>query len=346
MQTTVFVTGGAGYIGVHTLVCLLESGYKVFVLDDFSNSTPIALARVEEITGRSVPYIEADIRDTARLGTLFAQCAAQGEPVSCVLHFAALKAVSESVRKPLRYYDVNVSGTVSLLTAMMSASIKRMVFSSSATVYRPDAHLPYTEQHPLGPSNPYGHSKAIVEQLLRDCCNADKDFSAIALRYFNPIGAHRSGRIGDHPQGIPNNLFPYITRTALGDLPLLPIYGADYPTEDGTGVRDYVHVSDLADGHVKAIDWCHGQGRAGFHAFNLGTGKGTSVLELIRAFEQVNGVKIPYEVCSRRSGDSAQAWADASAAREILKWNAVRTIQEMCSDGWNWQQKNPTGYNG
>lgn len=344
MQTTIFVTGGAGYIGVHTLVCLIEAGHKVLVFDNFSNSTPRTLVRVEEITGVAVPYVEGDVRDTAKLIELFTKCSVDGAPVSCVLHLAALKAVGESVSQPLSYYDVNVTGTLSLLVAMRSAGVSRIVFSSSATVYRPDTELPYTESHAIGPLNPYGHTKAMVEQILNDCCNAGDGFCAIALRYFNPIGAHVSGKIGDHPLGIPNNIFPYITRTAVGSLPVLPIFGTDYATVDGSGVRDYIHVSDLAAGHVRAIDWCADSEVQGFHAFNLGTGCGTSVLELVRAFERTNGVEIPCEIRPRRNGDSAAAWADVSAARDILNWRAVRTIEDMCRDGWNWQQKNPAGY--
>lgn len=344
MQTTIFVTGGAGYIGIHTLVCLIEAGHRVLVFDNFSNSTPGTLARVEEITGVAVPYVEGDVRDTAKLNELFTNCATDGAPVSCVLHLAALKAVGESVSQPLNYYDVNVSGTLSLLAAMRSAGVSRIVFSSSATVYRPDTELPYTESHTIGPSNPYGHTKAMVEQILKDYCSAGDGFCAVALRYFNPIGAHVSGRIGDHPLGIPNNLFPYITRTAVGSLPVLPIFGTDYATVDGSGVRDYIHVSDLAAGHVRAIDWCADPAVEGFRAFNLGTGCGTSVLELVRAFERTNGVEIPYEIRPRRNGDCAAAWADVSAARDILNWRAVRTIEDMCRDGWNWQQKNPAGY--
>lgn len=344
MKKTIFVTGGAGYIGVHTLVCLVEAGYHVVVLDNFSNSSPLALARVEKLTGAKVRLLEGDVRNTEMLKRFFVERAEAGEPVSCVLHLAALKAVGESVRLPLEYYDVNVTGTLSLLAAMRAAGIEKIVFSSSATVYQPGANLPYTERHPLGPSNPYGHSKAMVEQVLQDFCVANDGCAAVALRYFNPIGAHPSGEIGDYPLGVPNNLFPYITRTAIGSLPVLPVFGADYPTVDGTGVRDYIHVSDLATGHVKAIDWlCNGENR-GFHLFNLGTGRGTSVLELIKAFEAVNGIAVPYEIRGRRVGDTAAAWADVSAARQVLQWHAVHTIEDMCRDGWRWQSSNPTGY--
>lgn len=344
MKKTIFVTGGAGYIGVHTLVCLLDAGHRVLVLDDFSNSSQLALARVEKITGVDVPFVRGDVRDMGILKRLFAECAEKGEPVSCVLHFAALKAVGESVSHPLRYYDVNVAGTLNLLAAMHAAEIRKMVFSSSATVYRPASDLPYTEQHAIGPSNPYGQTKAMVEQILRDHCEANRDFTGIALRYFNPIGAHGSGQIGDQPLGIPNNLFPYITRAAIGSLPVLPVFGTDYPTVDGSGVRDYIHVSDLAAGHVKAVDWASENDVRGFHSFNLGTGRGTSVLQLIQTFEATNGVSVPFEVRGRRNGDIAEAWADVSAANRILKWSAMHSLEDMCRDGWNWQQKNPDGY--
>lgn len=344
MQTTVFVTGGAGFIGVHTLVCLQEAGYKVLVLDNFSNSSPQALNRVEEITGVKIRCVEGDVRDAELLKVLFLDAAARGEPVSCVLHLAALKAVGESVSRPLRYYDVNVSGTLSLLSAMQAAKVKRMVFSSSATVYRPVGALPFSEDHEIGPSNPYGFTKAMVEQVLQDICKSEPEFSVVALRYFNPIGAHESGRLGDYPHGIPNNLFPYITRAAIRSLPALPVFGVDYDTVDGTGVRDYIHVSDLASGHVKAIDWLTKGAGKGFRAFNLGTGRGTSVLQLIKAFETVNGVSIPYAVHSRRDGDIAEAWADVTAASIDLQWKAERSIEDMCRDGWNWQLGNPNGY--
>lgn len=344
MQKTIFVTGGAGYIGVHTLVSLIEAGYRVLVLDNFSNSSPEALARVEVITGAEISYVQGDIRDTELLKKLFRDASNQGTPISCVLHLAALKAVGESVSQPLKYYDVNVAGSLSLLEAMRENGVKHLVFSSSATVYRPEGRLPYGEGHDIGPSNPYGVTKAMVERILQDYCCAQVGASAIALRYFNPIGAHESGQIGDYPHGIPNNLFPYITRTAIGSLPALPVFGTDYDTVDGTGVRDYIHVSDLADGHVKAIDWLVSDEKSGFHAFNLGTGKGTSVFELVRAFEAVNRVKIPYEVRPRRGGDIAEAWADVSVAQAVLNWRARRSLEDMCRDGWNWQTKNPDGY--
>lgn len=326
------------------MVSLTEAGYRPVVLDNFSNSSREALGRVEEITGIGIELIEGDIRNTELLARTFEDQATKGEPISCVLHLAALKAVGESVKQPLHYYDVNVTGTLSLLAAMKGAGITRMVFSSSATVYSPGPDLPYTERHLLGPSNPYGHTKAMIERVLQDYCAANEQFAAVALRYFNPIGAHRSGRIGDDPRGIPNNLFPYITRTAIGNLPTLPVFGADYPTVDGTGVRDYIHVSDLAAGHVKAIDWLRDRDRRGFHAFNLGTGRGTSVLELLKAFEMANGITVAYQICGRRPGDVAAAWADVSSANRILKWTAVHTVQDMCRDGWHWQRQNPNGY--
>lgn len=343
-QKTIFVTGGAGYIGTHTLVSLIQAGYRVLVLDDFSNSSPEALARVEAITGSEISHVCGDIRDTALLKTIFAGARNRGRPISCVLHLAALKAVAESVSQPLKYYDVNVAGSLSLLEAMQENGLKRLVFSSSATVYRPEGLLPYGESHDIGPSNPYGVTKAMVERILQDFCRAQEGASAIALRYFNPIGAHESGLLGDFPHGVPNNLFPYITRAALGSLPVLPIFGTDYDTVDGTGVRDYIHVSDLADGHVKAIDWLVTHQKGGFQALNLGTGKGTSVLQLVRTFEAVNRVKIPYEVYPRRAGDIAEAWADVSAAQAVLDWRARRSLEDMCRDGWNWQIKNPDGY--
>ena len=284
MKKTIFVTGGAGYIGVHTLVCLLDAGHRVLVLDDFSNSSQLALGALKNNwRGCSVRA-----RRCSRYGDLeapFAECAEKGEPVSCVLHFAALKAVGESVSHPLRYYDVNVTGTLNLLAAMHTAGIRQMVFSSSATVYRPASDLPYTEQHAIGPSNPYGQTKAMVEQILRDHCEANPDFAGIALRYFNPIGAHGSGQIGDQPLGIPNNLSIH-NSGCNRQLACVAGFGTDYPTVDGSGVRDYIHVSDLAAGHVKAVDWASENDVRGFHSFNLGTGRGTSVLQLIQTLRQ------------------------------------------------------------
>ena len=342
MTQTLLVTGGAGYIGTHTLVELINAGMRPIVLDNFANSVPEALRRVERITGQPVPFVQGDVRDAGTLDALFARCRDQGRPVGCVLHFAALKAVGESVAQPLRYYDNNVHGTVVLLQAMQRAGVRRIVFSSSATVYGEPESLPYTEDHRIAPTNPYGATKAMVEQVLQDVCRADPAFCAVTLRYFNPIGAHPSGLIGEDPQGDPNNLFPYITRVAVGRLPALNVFGADYPTPDGTGVRDYLHVVDLAHGHVKAV--AHAASASGFVAINLGTGRGTSVLELADAFTRVTGRPVPRNVCARRPGDIAAAWADASLAETVLGWRARYTIDEMCEHGWRWQSANPQGY--
>jgi len=342
MTESLLVTGGAGYIGTHTLVELVAAGMRPVVLDNFSNSVPEALRRVETLTGVSIPLVRGDVRDAKVLDAVFADCAQRGAPVSCVLHFAALKAVGESVSDPLRYYDNNVHGTLVLIDAMRRAGVRRLVFSSSATVYGEPESLPYTETHRIAPTNPYGATKAMVEQVLQDLCVADPAFSAVTLRYFNPIGAHPSGLIGEDPQGDPNNLFPYITRVAIGRLPALNVFGDDYPTVDGTGVRDYLHVVDLARGHVKAVQYA---GNAqGFVAINLGTGRGTSVIELADAFTRVTGREIPRHIVARRPGDIASAWADASLARNLLQWGAIHSIDEMCADGWRWQSRNPQGY--
>lgn len=341
----VLVAGGAGFIGTHTLVSLVENGYQPIVLDNFSNSSPEALARVCQIIGVEVSAVNGDIRDRTALDQLFQRCADEGRPIECVLHLAALKAVGESSVKPLEYYDNNVTGTLRLLEAMLAAGVMRLVFSSSATVYGEPESLPFQEQHRIAPTNPYGQTKAMVEQILRDLCAAQPDFAAVCLRYFNPIGAHESGLIGEDPRGEPNNLFPYIMRTAVGKAPFLRVFGDDYQTVDGTGVRDYLHVSDLADGHSKAIDYiCTGKAGANFSAFNLGTGRGTSVLELVAAFERESGVRVPYQVTARRPGDIAEAWADPSQANQVLGWAARRTVDQMCRDGWNWQKNNPDGY--
>lgn len=336
------MTGGAGYIGSHALVELISAGMQPVVLDNFSNSVPEALSRVERITGTRIPVVKGDIRDAGTLDTLFRQYADEGTPISCVLHFAALKAVGESVAQPVRYYENNVHGTLVLLEAMERAGVRRMVFSSSATVYGEPISLPYTEDHPIAPTNPYGASKAMVEQVLQDVCRADPGFCAVTLRYFNPIGAHPSGLIGEDPQGDPNNLFPYITRVAVGRLATLNVFGDDYPTVDGTGVRDYLHVVDLARGHVSAVRYA--STAQGFVAVNLGTGRGTSVLELADAFTRVTGQAVPRKISERRPGDIAAAWADPSRARELLGWAAVHSIEDMCADGWRWQSSNPQGY--
>ena len=331
------VTGGAGYIGSHTAVALLEAGHEVVSLDNYSNSSPRALQRVQRIAGRPLTAVEGDVRDAALLARLFAHQSFDG-----VIHFAALKAVGESVAKPLAYYDNNVGGTLALLQAMQSAGVRRFVFSSSATVYgAPDA-LPITEQAPIRTTNPYGATKAMVEQVLRDVAAADARWSVVSLRYFNPIGAHSSGDIGEDPNDIPNNLFPFICQVAAGKRERLAVFGNDWPTADGTGVRDYLHVVDLAAGHVRAFEFA--QRQSGFTPVNLGTGRGVSVLQLVRAFESATGQAIPFSIVERRPGDIAACWADASAAERLLGWRAERSIEQACADGWRWQSRNPDGY--
>jgi len=331
------VTGGAGYIGSHTAVALLEAGHEVVSLDNYSNSSPRALQRVQRIAGRPLTAVEGDVRDAALLARLFAQQSFDG-----VIHFAALKAVGESVAKPLAYYDNNVGGTLVLLQAMQSAGVRRFVFSSSATVYgAPDA-LPITEQAPIRTANPYGATKAMVEQVLRDLATADARWSVVSLRYFNPIGAHPSGEIGEDPNDIPNNLFPFICQVAAGRRERLAVFGNDWPTPDGTGVRDYLHVVDLAAGHLRAFDFA--QRQSGYAAVNLGTGRGVSVLQLVRAFETATGQTIRFSIVDRRPGDIAECWADPSAAARLLGWRAERSIEQACADGWRWQSRNPDGY--
>jgi UDP-glucose 4-epimerase len=336
-STAVLVTGGAGYIGSHTIVELLGAGLRVVCVDNFCNSAPEALRRVERIAGRPVDLVEGDIRDAATLKRAFAAA-----PVEAVIHFAALKAVGESVARPLEYYDTNVAGTLALLQACRRAGVGRFVFSSSATVYGIPQRLPLTEDMPLSAVNPYGATKVAVEQMLRDLCAADPAMSVVSLRYFNPIGAHPSGLIGEDPRDTPNNLFPFISQVAIGRRPQLSVFGDDWPTPDGTGVRDYIHVMDLAQGHVQALQFSRRS--RGFAPINLGTGGGTSVLELMRAFERACGRPIPYRIVGRREGDVAACWADASRARQLLDWAAARTVDQMCADGWRWQQANPDGY--
>ena len=334
---TVLVTGAAGYIGTHTLVELLAAGYDAVCVDNFCNSSPTAIERVQEISGRKVVFEQLDIRDGAALDRLLAR-----HPVDSVIHFAALKAVGESVAQPLTYYDNNVGGTLSLLSACRRAGVSKFVFSSTATVYGTPSRLPLTEDMLLAPLHPYAASKVMAEQMLRDQCAADPSLAAISLRYFNPIGAHPSGQIGEDPRDIPNNLFPFITQVAIGKRPRLSIFGNDWPTPDGTGVRDYLHVVDLARGHVAAL--AHAVRQAGFDAINLGTGEGTSVLQLVAAFEQATGQSIPREVVARRPGDIAAFWADASKAQRLLGWKAELSIAQACASGWHWQQRNPDGY--
>ena len=342
MRKNLLVTGGAGYIGSHTLVELITAGHVPLVLDNLVNSDLEVLRRVRRITGVEVPFILGDVRDRELLDRVFTEARDGGRPIEAVLHFAALKAVGESVEDPLRYYDNNVTGAATLLSAMLYAGVRKMVFSSSATVYGTPQFLPYTEAHPLAPTNPYGWSKLMVEQMLRDICVAHPDFSAITLRYFNPIGAHPSGLIGEDPRGVPNNLFPFLTQVAVGNQARLRVFGTDYETVDGSGVRDYLHVVDLAEGHVAAVE--HVVDRQGFLAVNLGTGCGTSVFQMVRAFEKASGRSIPVSIEGRRHGDLAEFYADAALAQQLLGWQAKRDIDVMCGDGWRWQAANPDGY--
>jgi UDP-glucose 4-epimerase len=335
--STLLVTGGAGYIGTHTMVELLAADHQVVCVDNFSNSLPEAVRRVERIAGRGVQLVTGDVRDDTLLAGVLRMF-----PFDAVIHFAALKAVGESAAHPLRYYDNNVHGALVLLRALVRAGVRRFVFSSSATVYgAPDA-LPLTEDAPIRPANPYGQTKAMIEQILRDVCAADPGFSAVSLRYFNPIGAHPLGTIGEDPNDVPNNLFPFITQVAIGKRERLNVFGDDWPTPDGTGVRDYLHVVDLARGHLRAVEYA--AGHTGFAAFNLGTGQGTSVLELVRAFEQATGQRVPYAIAPRRAGDIAACWADPTRAQRELNWRAERSLAQACADGWRWQQANPNGY--
>ena len=333
----ILVTGGAGYIGTHTLVELLDRGHDVVVVDNYVNSHPESLDRVREITGKTFPFYEANVCDEAALDRIFDE-----NKVDCVIHFAGLKAVGESCAKPLMYYRNNLDGMLSLISSMRRHDVKRIVFSSSATVYRSDAGMPVDEESPLGCINPYGWTKFMGEEILRDVAKAEPDWSVVLLRYFNPIGAHESGKIGEDPNGVPNNLMPYITQTALGRLKELHVFGNDYPTPDGTGVRDYIHVVDLAEGHVAAIEYA--RDHTGCEAFNLGTGEGYSVLDIVHAFERVNHVKVPYEIAPRRAGDPPTVYAKVGKAETMLHWKARRTLDQMCADSWRWQTQNPHGY--
>ncbi|WP_419711124.1 UDP-glucose 4-epimerase GalE [Pseudomonas sp. NFX224] len=336
----ILVTGGTGYIGSHTTLALLEAGFEVVVLDNFSNSSDAALHAVEAICGKTALMIHGDVCDRALLDRIF-----QEHAIDAVLHFAGLKAVGESTRKPLEYYQVNVSGSITLCQAMAAAGVFRLVFSSSATVYGAPEQMPIREDFPTGtPTNPYGQSKLIIENVLQDLCAAEPRWSIALLRYFNPIGAHPSGLMGEDPRGIPNNLVPYISQVAVGSLQELSIFGDDYPTVDGTGVRDYIHVVDLADGHLKALQAI--SGRTGINTWNLGTGDGYSVLQVLRAFEQASGRPVPYRVMPRRSGDIAECWADSSKAAQELGWKATRDLQQMMIDTWRWQSSHPAGYQG
>lgn len=341
MKNKILVTGGAGYIGTHTCIALHEAGYEIVVYDNLSNSSREAINRVSALIGKPIEFIEGDIRDAESLRQVFLSHHFFG-----VIHFAGLKAVGESVAKPLLYYNNNVSGTITLLEVMAEYDIKNLVFSSSATVYGDPESLPIDENSPRSCTNPYGQSKLTVEHILEDLAVSDDSWNLIPLRYFNPVGAHLSGQIGEDPNDIPNNLMPYISQVAVGKLEKLNIFGNDYPTTDGTGVRDFIHVTDLAAGHVAALNYLERQVvPVGFLPINLGTGKGTSVLELVTAFSNVSGQSIPYQFAERRAGDIASCYASADKAKNLLEWQAKLSITEMCQDSWRWQSMNPNGYN-
>lgn len=336
MKTTL-VTGGAGYIGSHTLIELINNNFEVVVIDNLANSSRESLRRVEQITGHEIPFIEADVRDQSVLDDIFTTYS-----IDSVIHFAGLKAVGESVAKPLEYYDDNLVSTLALLEAMRKHSVKQLVFSSSATVYGSPSELPLRETSTVGVglTNPYGKTKYMIEQIIQDYCAADPAFEATILRYFNPIGAHQSGQIGEDPNGIPNNLLPYVAQVAVGKLQSVGVFGDDYDTPDGTGVRDYIHVVDLARGHVAALQHM----KAGANVYNLGTGSGTSVLEIIKAFSKACGRDLPYEIKPRRAGDIAACYADCSKAERELGWRAELSIEQACADSWRWQSQNPNGF--
>jgi UDP-glucose 4-epimerase len=333
----ILVTGGAGYIGSHTCVELLNAGYEVIVVDNLSNSKEESIKRVKEITGKQLKFYKVDLLDKNALSSVFKE-----SKIDSVIHFAGLKAVGESVRIPLRYYHNNITGTLMLCEVMKEHKVKNIVFSSSATVYGDPHKVPITEEFPLSVTNPYGRSKLIIEDILRDLYIADNSLNIAILRYFNPVGSHKSGRIGESPNDIPNNLMPYVSQVAVGKLSMLSIFGNDYPTPDGTGVRDYIHVVDLAMGHLYALKKL--DDKPGVVTYNLGTGRGYSVLEMVKAFERVSGRSIPYKVISRRPGDIAACFADPSRAKNELGWSADRDIDEMCADVWRWQSANPNGY--
>ena len=335
----ILVTGGAGYIGSHTCVELLNEGYEVVIVDNLDNSNAKAVDRIEQITGKKVTFYEKDIRDREAMNDIFGR-----EKPECVIHFAGLKAVGESVQKPLEYYENNINGTLVMLDAMRKNGCKNIIFSSSATVYGDPAFIPITEECPKGKiTNPYGRTKSMLEEILTDLNISDPEWNVILLRYFNPIGAHKSGLIGEDPKGIPNNLLPYVAQVAVGKLKCLGVFGNDYDTPDGTGVRDYIHVVDLARGHVKAIDKI--KENPGVKIYNLGTGNGYSVLQVVKAFSKACGHDVPYEIKPRRAGDIATCYADPSLAKKELGWVAEYGIDEMCADSWKWQSMNPNGYN-
>ena len=333
----ILITGGVGYIGSHTCVQLLEAGYEIVVVDNLCNSSLESLNRVKTISGKNITFVEADIRDAAAMRALF-----KAHAISAVIHFAGLKAVGESAEKPQLYYDNNVVGSLNLFAVMREFNVKTIVFSSSATVYGDPAFMPITEDFPLSATNPYGRTKLMLEDILRDLHAADNSWRIGILRYFNPIGAHASGTIGEDPNGIPNNLLPYVSQVAVGRLAKLRVFGNDYATHDGTGVRDYIHVMDLADGHVKALDYL--LKNEALITVNLGTGVGYSVLEVVNAFAKVSGKPVPFEFLPRRAGDVAINYADASKAASLLGWRASRNLEQMCADAWKWQSLNPEGY--
>ncbi len=334
---SVLITGGAGYIGSHTCVEMVNAGYNVIVVDNLSNSKIESIKRVEKIVGKPIKFYEADVCDETALEKIFSE-----NDIECVIHFAGLKAVGESCEKPLEYYNNNIVSTLSLCKVMRKHGVKKIVFSSSATVYGVAKTMPLVEDMPLGAINPYGRTKLFIEHILKDIYNADNSWSVVLLRYFNPIGAHESGTIGEDPRGIPNNLMPYISQVAVGRIEQLNVFGNDYNTIDGTGVRDYIHVVDLAIGHVKAVDFALKS--ACCEAINLGTGSGCSVLQLKDAFEKASGITIPYRITDRRPGDPDEVYANANKAEKLLGWKAERSIEKMCIDTWNWQKNNPNGY--
>lgn len=333
----ILVTGGAGYIGSHTVIELLNEGNEVIIVDNFYNSQPEVLNRIKELSGKEFKFYEADLLNATALEKIFME-----NKIESVIHFAGYKAVGESVEKPISYYHNNITSTLILLEMMAKYNVKKIVFSSSATVYGLNNISPLGENLPLSTTNPYGTTKLFIEQILRDLWNSDKEWSIAILRYFNPIGAHSSGRIGENPNGLPNNLMPFITQVAVGKREKLSIFGSDYDTHDGTGVRDYIHVVDLAKGHIKALEKIKNETTV--EAYNLGTGIGYSVLDLVKAFEKVNGIKIPYVIVPRRAGDVSACFADAAKAYKNLNWVTEKTIEDMCRDSWNWQKNNPSGY--
>ena len=334
----ILLAGGAGFIGSHTAVELMDAGYEVVIVDNFYNSSPEVVRRIEEISGKSVKVYNVDAADNDAMDKVFEE-----NEIETVIHFAGLKSVGESVSLPLKYYRNNLDSTLTILELMEKHDVRNIIFSSSATVYGSPKKVPITEDMPTGGcTNPYGKTKFMIEDILQDAAVVNKNLSVVLLRYFNPIGAHESGRIGEMPSGVPNNLMPYITQVAIGKLKELSVYGNDYPTHDGTGVRDYIHVVDLAKGHVAAVDYC--ENHDGTEVFNLGTGVGYSVLDIVNTFSRVNGIKIPYKIAGRRDGDIAECYADASKAQEVLGWSAELTLEDMCRDSWNWQKKNPDGY--